>query len=96
VGFVFNDLEWLVALANPQSDEIAKFPTSTVDGSMCECADHLVIGSYLFLTAIYMAEEAGCRIVCTCLGAGWQWMAEKTIKYCDTLIKMIETHTFCK
>jgi hypothetical protein len=80
--FVFDNLEWAVALANPESDEISKF-TSTVCGSMCECVDRLVIGSFLPLAAIYVVKKVGCRIVDTCAGAGRRWMAENIIKYCD-------------
>lgn len=67
--FVFDDLEWAVALANPESDKILKF-ASAVGGSMCKCVDHLIIRSFLPLAAIYVAEEIGCHIVCTCAGAG--------------------------
>lgn len=72
--FVFNDLEWLVALANPESDQKAKF-ASTVGGPMRKCTDRLVIRSLLPLAAVNMADEVGCRIICTRTGAGWWWMS---------------------
>lgn len=62
--FVFDNLEWVVVLANPESNEISKF-SSTVGRAVCTCVDCLVIWSLLFLTTLYMAEQVGCGVIGT-------------------------------